>query len=407
MFFIRGRVLGMDYYAVGIELLKGIGFFFLHPLFYILLLFGLWIGYRRANRERSDFHTRVYDVVDDVLKPIFPGLIAGFILSIVIVATGISFPIGMIALFAFVQLFLLLTGQARWLSPAYSGGLTLLIALILPPIEVGTVFIDRWISEIHAMDLSGLAIFISVIVIMEGLLIIKNGFKHTSPKLIKSKRGKVIGAHESQKLWVLPIFMLIPGGPIIPTHFWPLVGSEATTFGLMVVPFAIGFQQVIRSTLPVHAIINNGKRVLVIGITMLCLSIASIYISMFVLVVAIVAIIGREAVAFTLKIREDRQTNIYTQKENGLVVLGIIPRSPAQKLNVQVGEVVTKVNGIKVMTPQQFYEALQTNSAFCKLEIIDRQGEIRFAQTALYDGEHHQIGLLFVEQEPKYVEKII
>lgn len=397
----------MDVYVIGMELLKGIGLFFLHPLFYILLLFSLLIGYKRVQRERRNFNTRVYDVVDNLIVPLFPGLLAGIIISIVVVGLGIVIPIGVFVLFTFVYVAILLTGQARWLSPAFTGGITLLIALVLPEWVTGVTIVDRWIVEINHVQLGGLALFISLLIIIEGLLILKNGNKRTSPKLLHSKRGKIVGAHEAERMWILPIFFLLPAGPIFSTDFWPILNLEVSQFGVMAVPFAIGFQQVIRSTLPVHAIINNGKRVLLVGIVVLGFSILSLYLPIFIPIVAIVALLGRETVAILLKLREDKDTNMYTQRENGLVILGVIPHSPAAKMVVKVGEVVTKVNGVRVSSSQQFYEALQLNSAFCKLEIIDGNGEIRFAQTALYDGEHHQVGLLFVREETHFEEQVI
>ncbi|RXJ01710.1 PDZ domain-containing protein [Anaerobacillus alkaliphilus] len=397
----------MDFYAVGIELLKGIGFFFLHPLFYLLLLFTLFLGYKRVQRERNDFHTRVYDIVDDLLVPLFPSLLAGLLLSSFIIGFGIVIPIGVMVLSAIVHVVIMLTGQARLLSPAYTGGLTLLIALVLPEVTTGLAMVDRWISEIHTVHLGGLALLISLLMITEAFLILKNGSKQTSPQLLKSKRGKTIGVHEAKRIWILPIFFLLPAGPILTTEYWPLLNIEFSQLGVLAIPFAIGFQQVIRSTLPIHAIINNGKKVLLVGVIVLALSVLSLYISMLIPIVAIAAIIGRETVATLLKLREDKEVNMYTQRENGLVILGVIPRSPAEKMKVNVGEVVTKVNGIRVTSPQQFYEALQHNSAFCKLEIIDSQGEIRFAQTALYDGEHYQIGLLFVQLEQLPQENVI
>lgn len=397
----------MDFYAIGIELLKGIGLFFLHPLFYILVLFSLFLGYKRVQKERRDFQTRVYDVIDDLITPLVPGLLAGLLLSIAIVSLGIVLPVGVIVLFSLVYVVILLTGQARWLSAAYTGSLTLLVALVLPKIETGTALIDKWIAEINAVHLGGLAILIGLLIFIEGLLILKNSSKHSSPILLKSKRGKTIGAHELRKIWILPVLFLLPSGVIPISDLWPVISTQSTHVGFIMVPFGIGFQQVVRSTLPVHAIINYGKRVLLVGIVVLGLAILSLYVPIFIPFAAVMALLGRELIEIAQKLLEENEINMYTQRENGLVILGVIPKSPASKMNAKVGEVITKVNSVKVKTNQQFYEALQLNSAFCKLEIIDENGEIRFGQTALYDGKHHQVGLLFVHQDKNNLGGVI
>ena len=66
-----------------------------------------------------------------------------------------------------------------------------------------------------------------------------------------------------------------------------------------------------------------------------------------------------------------------------------------------------KVNGEPVNTPSAVYDALQKNSAFCKLEVMDLQGELRFAQAAIYVGEHHQMGVLLVKEDYKLQDSIV
>ena len=84
------------------------------------------------------------------------------------------------------------------------------------------------------------------------------------------------------------------------------------------------------------------------------------------------------------------------------MILGIIPKSPAEKMALEVGELVTKVNGTLVKDEQGFYEALQRNAAHCKLEVLDTNGQIRFVQRALYEGDHHELGILFVQDDKKW-----
>ena len=79
--------------------------------------------------------------------------------------------------------------------------------------------------------------------------------------------------------------------------------------------------------------------------------------------------------------------------------MGIIPYSPAEKMGLEVGEIITKVNGMGVNTEREFYEALQRNRAHCKLEVLDNQNQIRFVQRALFEGEHYELGILFAEEK--------
>lgn len=88
------------------------------------------------------------------------------------------------------------------------------------------------------------------------------------------------------------------------------------------------------------------------------------------------------------------------------MILGILPESPADKMALEVGELVTKVNGMNVNDEKTFYEALSRNRAHCKLEVLDTNGQIRFVQRALYEGDHHELGILFVQDEKKWDSEV-
>jgi len=87
------------------------------------------------------------------------------------------------------------------------------------------------------------------------------------------------------------------------------------------------------------------------------------------------------------------------------MILGVLPDSPAAGMNLQVGELVMKVNGASVNDEESFYNALQQNRAHCRLEVLDINGQIRFAQRALFENEHHELGILFVQDERKWETK--
>jgi hypothetical protein len=46
----------------------------------------------------------------------------------------------------------------------------------------------------------------------------------------------------------------------------------------------------------------------------------------------------------------------------------------------------------------QLHEALRMNPAFCKLEVQNREGESKYLQSPIYDGDHHQLGIILVPE---------
>ena len=236
----------------------------------------------------------------------------------------------------------------------------------------------------------------------------KNGSKGSSPKLIKSKRGLTVGVHEVKRLWMLPVFLIIPGEALsAPFEWWPLFSIAGQTYSLMLVPFAIGFYQQIQGMLPEKAVKHMGKRVLVFGILLTCLSAIGYWYPLASIVLVALAMIGRELITMRQRLREDNLPFYFSKRNHGVLILGIIPDSPAEKMGLGVGELITKVNSGPVHDEESFYEAMQQNRAHCKLEVIDVNDQIRFVQRAIYEGDHHELGILFVQDEKNWDDKVV
>ena len=97
--------------------------------------------------------------------------------------------------------------------------------------------------------------------------------------------------------------------------------------------------------------------------------------------------------------REASNSPYYVHDERGLRVLAVIPGTPAEAMGIAAGEILHKVNGQSVRTKDELYAALHVNSAFCKLEVLNHEGQIKFAQRARYAGEHHQLGVVLAPDE--------
>jgi S1-C subfamily serine protease len=180
----------------------------------------------------------------------------------------------------------------------------------------------------------------------------------------------------------------------------------AKEYSLIFVPFAIGFHQQVKGMLPKIAIQLHGRRVIVLGVFITVLSALGYWFPLSSIVTAALAVLGRELIALLTGMKDDNLPFYFSKKNQGLMIIGVIPESPASKMGLQVGEIVSKANGVLVRDEKVFYEALQKNRAHCKLEVLDTNGEIRFVQRALYEGDHHELGILFVQDERKYDEKI-
>jgi len=390
-----------------VELLKGTGRFFLHPvLYYLVFLVGV-LGVMRVKRERKNFHIRAEDAYFE-LRQLFPlGMVIGLVLSIVTIAAGIAVPFAAILLIAVFTLLWSLTTNIRLISPAYTIGAAFFAIIIIAQNNWSVPLFSQTFSSVGDKVYPSMVVILGLLLLAEGILIFKNASKGSSPKLAKSKRGQVVGVHEVKRLWMVPLFLLIPGNALhLPFDWWPVFHLGTKEYSLIFVPFAIGFHQQIKGMLPKVAIELHGRRVIILGALISLLSVVGYWYPLISIVVAALAVIGRELLALFAYLKDDSMTSYFSKKNNGVIIIGVIPESPADKMGLQVGEIISKANGVVVRDEQTFYEALQKNRAHCKLEVFDTKGEIRFVQRALYEGDHHELGVLFVQDERKYDEKI-
>lgn len=390
-----------------VEILKGAGRFFLHPVLYYLVFLAGILGVKRVKRERKNFHIRAEDAYFE-LRQLFPiGMVIGLILSIITIAAGIAVPFAAILLIAGFTLIWSLTTNIRLVSPAYTLGASFFAIIIIAQNNWSIPLFSKAFSSLDDKVYPSLVVILGLLLLAEGILIFKNASKGSSPKLAKSKRGQVVGVHEVKRLWMVPLFLLIPGNALhLPFEWWPVFHLGAKEYSLIFVPFAIGFHQQIKGMLPKESIQLHGRRVVVLGGVISLLSLAGYWYPLLSIVVAAVAVIGREALALIAYLKDDSRAAYFSKKNNGVMIIGIIPESPASKMGLQVGEIISKTNGVLVRDEQTFYEALQKNRAHCKLEVFDTNGEIRFVQRALYEGDHHELGVLFVQGDRKFDEKI-
>lgn len=373
----------------------------LHPVFYYSLFLAAVLGVSRVKRERKNFTVRAKDAYFE-LRQLFPlGLVVGIILSILTVGAGVAVPIAAILLIALFTLILSLTTKIRLLAPAYTIGAAFFALIFLAGKEfplAGSIFTD-----LDEKIYPSIAILLGLLTIGEGVLILKNGRKGTSPKLIKSKRGQSVGVHEVKRVWLLPVFLLIPGNVLtMPFEWWPVFAIGENSYSLLLVPFAVGMHQQIQGMLPKEAVRQLGSRVLALGVFISMIAAAGYWFPIASIAAVSVSLIGREALTLAQRMQEENSPFYFSKKNHGVMILGIIPQSPAEKMALEVGELVTKVNGTLVKDEQSFYEALQRNAAHCKLEVIDTNGQIRFVQRALYEGDHHELGILFVQDDKKW-----
>lgn len=386
------------------EILRALGYGFLqlwlNPVFYLTFLVAFILGVNRVKKERNHFYIRIYDVIDDLYHAFVPGLLAGLVLSVLFVSIGIVLSQGVMWMITAASIFLMCLFQPRLLSPAYILFLT----------AVGVVFLPDWLSrfewlsgvfsDLHVKWLPNLLILGVVFLFVEAMFIIIQAKKLASPRRMHGKRGKPIGAFETNRIWLIPAFLPIPGTIVDRIDWWPIFAADESAFTFMLFPFLLGYRQYQTYDLPKNALKRDGMHVAILAAILLPLAILTYVFEWYATSFIIIALMF--VLRYGLYIYERKQSTLkqeyFTLRNDGLQILAIVPKTPAAEMNLKVGEIIKRVNDIDVRNATEFYEALKKNSTFVKLEVIDEEGEIRFEQRAFYERDHHLLGLLFVDE---------
>ena len=389
-----------------IELGKGIGKFFLNPLLYLGLLYALYLGYNRVKRERKSFHARVQDGWFEFRTYLKKGWLIGLIFSVIIFIIGFTVPLVFVLTFSAITVLFALVTKPSLLSPAYTAGVAFFAIMLISFAQVEVPFFTEAFSEITSAIIPSAAFLIGLLLLLEGNLIKKNAIKNTSPKSTQSKRGLKVGIHESKRLWMVPLLLLIPADTLsIPFDYWPVVPVGGDSFTFLFVPYWIGFGAQIRSVNPGPGITAIGKKVTVLAVLVIAIGAVGFWFPICSIVAAGLAIVGRIYISILHYVKDGARSFYFSKNQQGIVILDIIPDTPAEKMGLKIGEVIKMVNGVHVKTDQEFYEALQLNRAYCKLEVIDDNGENRFVNRAMYEGEHHELGIITLKSDNQYDDR--
>lgn len=381
------------------DLLLDIGRIFVNPLLYIALIAAIMLGYFRVKRERKTFRTRIVWGWTEFSGFLKDGLKYAVIFSVIFAGAGLVLPLEWLAALSIISILMVISGF-------YSAGSFIYLAAAAVGL-VGLFDANGWSLDLGFTDFNGYAIatewllpvalLAGALVIAEGLLISKTGAASASPQLEKSSRGLKAAVYGSKRLWLIPLLLVVPGSLIEEAApYWPQLPIGESSFSFILFPFVFGFQNRARKTLPVYLFPKIGKMTWQLGIGIVLLALLGLLWAPMAIVALVLGIIGRIAITVYFEQKERHGKHAVTPKAEGVMIVDVLPDSPAHKMGLQRGEVIRKVNGLAVSNETELYQAIQVNAAHCRLEVLDHNDELRLRQHVIFRHDHHRLGLIVV-----------
>lgn len=379
------------------DLFFDIARFFLNPVFYIAIAAAIVLGYVRVKRERKMFRSRIVWGWTELVDLLRNKLLISLLLSVVMVGIGLTVPMEWLIALTAISVVMILSGWYQMGSFVYLSAAAVALGWLFRrfgwDINVGPIAYEG--LYINWEWLLPVALLTAGLLVAEGILIKKQGAPRSSPRLEKSARGLTAASFETKRLWLLPILLVVPGDLIaLAAPYWPQLPIGETAFSFILFPFIIGFGNRTRKTLPLYFYPALGKSILSLGIAVLVLALISFAWEPMALIAIGAAALGRFGLMIRSILRERGGLHAAAPQAQGVMILDVLPKSPAEKMGLLRGEVIRKINGLTVSNETELYEAIQVNAAHCRLEVLDHQGEVRLRQHVIFRHDHHRLGLI-------------
>lgn len=348
------------------------------PLWMIALLLPIFFTIYTNLLERKHFGQIVEAPIPTILRTCFYGLVAGFVLSLAV--SSFTFAINKEEL---LLVWIMTIGFAifrrRFACIAYSVGFLSLLHLFLPYMHITVLPIGlvRWYHVVEHFSVLHWLYIVGFTHFLEWILIRVEGSDSSTPVRLHHISGNRVPGYLLAKSWPISLIALTPAG------WLPL-------------PVMIGFASKTCS----KPLKQKKRFISTLTLIYAGLLTALVWIALFQSVMiwaaAIFALFGHELMYLWSRFMERRKVPLFVSDEKGLKVLAVLPQTPAAILGIKTGDIIHRLNGVRIQTAADLEKAVSLSS-FCKLEVLDEQFDSHFLQRAIYEKDPKHLGIVGAE----------
>lgn len=383
--------------------------FLVQPVFILGLFYAFWNRSKRLKYVRKNYRVNFNPSFFEVTDYLFKLVILGVLISIIAGVAGVPFTIEWYIIYQAVTILLLLISGTRFIHPVFTFSLASIILFAVNRlgntfslqalenlVNQQAVLVDFKAGNISTLVLNSL-VFITLILAFTGYMMQKKDHNKYYPMLHSSKRGKVVAKYQKKSILLLPLLIIVPGTVIEPfAAWWPLFSIGGERYALLLLPFLVGFHFTMSTQLLRNALENMKKDLRVLAGVSLVLTILSyFYVDLSIWAIGLV-FIGGFVVLYRHRQRENLWTFKYGPADDGLRVIAVRPESPAERMGLTIGVIITHINEEEMTTKEQFYETISYNRSYIKMRLKRSDGEVIMVETPLYDDDYNNLGLLLL-----------
>ncbi|RHF35388.1 PDZ domain-containing protein [Ligilactobacillus salivarius] len=370
-------------------ILKLIGSYLLTPVLWLGILYVIISYNQRINKERKQFRVAINKDFYEGRNFIKYGLFFFVMGSLISMILGLTLPTNSVYIYQILVV----------LAFLINGFSTTSMLLVMTAAGILELVVPRFITFFGDVfpEISGpswlLLIFISI---LADYYLKRNMKKHPlSPRIKSGKRGRNIATYLGRETIVFPLLVLIPSGTLSSTlNFWPVFNIGNQKFSLILFPIFISTSVKVIKRAKERVIQDKLKNTeLLLGLTFILIVLTKFMSRLFLISLIILTVVS---IFLEIKLRKKEKdaNSWYVETDEGIRIISVQPETPAAKMKLQPGDVILTCNNRVVNSEEEFYQALQLNSAYCHVKVRTYEGNLRIAESAIFMDSPHEIGLI-------------
>lgn len=370
-------------------ILKLIGSYLLTPVLWLGILYVIISYNQRINKERKQFRVAINKDFYEGRNFIKYGLFFFVMGSLISMILGLTLPTNSVYIYQILVV----------LAFLINGFSTTSMLLVMTAAGILELVVPRFITFFGDIfpEISGpswlLLIFISI---LADYYLTRNMKKHPlSPRIKSGKRGRNIATYLGRETVVFPLLALIPSGNLSSTlNFWPVFNIGNQKFSLILFPIFISTSVKVIKRAKERVIQDKLKNTeLLLGLTFVLIVLTKFMSKLFLISLIILTVVS---IFLEIKLRKKEKdaNSWYVETDEGIRIISVQPETPAAKMKLQPGDVILTCNNRVVNSEEEFYQALQLNSAYCHVKVRTYEGDLRIAESAIFMDSPHEIGLI-------------
>lgn len=370
--------------------LKSVAIMLTEPYMAFLLLLLAFILYRKNVKTTmmqkmvmGDSMDKPFELtISQVVIGIFAGTLASLIMSWLGVVFAGNSPIDLLFLASVLFMFY----NPRFVCFAYSGAALGALSLIFTYIALSTNN-PNW--NFLKIDIAALMTMVAVLHFVEGIVILIDGKRGSMP-VFTNRGDKIVGGFALQRYWIIPvaIFFMIQNKTIVSSvmqiatpNWWPIIHTsiplkELMNAVLIMMPFfgILGYSTVTFTKNRSAKVMESS--ILTITYSIILFGLAQLaHLNVFFQVFALAfSVAAHEGMILIQRNKELKGKPKYISDGEGVMVLEVLPNSPAYEMGIKSGDTLVEINNKSIETEEVIDETLREGVTFLWFNVKKESG---------------------------------